>query len=119
MKARIAALTVLLAALLFGQVTVVNGTKTVTTAGTAVKLTASNTIIKSGTIQALTSNTGTVCYGGPTVLAASKNGTCLTAGQAGPLLFMAGFPFDLSSIWMDATVSGEGASYTGFQSSSF
>ncbi len=113
MKTRILLLATLLTALLFGQyLTTGGGTKTVTTAGTAVTLTAANTIVKWVTIQALSSNTGTICVGGSSVLAASKNGTCLTAGQAAPMYNMPGFPYDLSAIWIDSTVNGEGVSYT-------
>jgi hypothetical protein len=111
MKARIAAL-MLAAAMLYGQVSVGSGTKTVTTAGTAVTLTASNNVVKWVTIQALSSNTGAICIGGSTVLASSKNGTCITAGQAAPMYFMGGFPYDLSNIYIDSAVGGEGVSYT-------
>ena len=110
MKARIPALA-LLATALFAQLGVFSGTKTVTTAGTAVQLTTTNTPFKSGTIQALSTNTGTICIGPSTVLAASKNGVCLTAGQAEPLYNVPTFSHDLSSFWIDSTVNGEGVAY--------
>lgn len=98
---------------LFGQVSMSNGLKTVTTAGTRVTLTAGNTVVKWATIQALSTNTGTICVGGATVLASTRNGTCLTAGQAAPLSSIwNGFPYDLGAIYIDATVNGEGVSYT-------
>lgn len=104
---------VCVAAGLLGQALIIgNGTKTVTTAGTAVRIVANNTIIKSGTIQALSSNTGTVCVGSSTVLASSKNGICLSAGQATPLFYVPGVPWDLSTLYIDSTVNSEGVSYT-------
>lgn len=105
----------LCAASLFAQLAVTNGTKTVTTAGTAVRIVANDTIFKSGTIQALSGNTGTICIGSSTVLAASKNGTCLTAGQAAPLYTVQAFPFNLAAFYIDSTVNGEGVSYTIYQ----
>lgn len=105
----------LVAFALFGQATISNGTKTVTTAGTAVRIIANDTIFKSGTIQALSSNSGVICIGSSTVLAASKNGTCLTAGQAAPLYTLQGFPFNLANFWIDSTVNAEGVSYTIYQ----
>lgn len=88
-----------------------NGTKTVTTAGTAVRLVATSTVIKQATIQALSSNTGVVCIGSSTVLVASKNGICLSAGQATPLFYISGFPHDLNQIWVDSAVNGEGVAF--------
>lgn len=92
-----------------GAMLVGNATKTVTTAGTAVPLASSSTMVVSATIQALATNTGTVCIGGSTVLAASKNGTCLTAGQAMPL-YAVGISrtHDLAAFYVDSAVNGEG-----------
>lgn len=100
-------------AILCAQVTIGNGTKTVTTAGTAVALTTStnNTVVRWVTIQALTSNTGTICVGSSTVLVASKNGTCITAGQAAPM-YEGTVRYDLSTVYIDSGVNGEGVSYT-------
>lgn len=100
---------------LFGQVTPTTVNKTVTTAGTPVRLSANNLPVLSATIQALGSNTGRVCFGGSTVLASTYTGTCLTASQAAPLLpngSPGGQPFDLSAFWLDSAVNGEGVSVT-------
>lgn len=105
----------LLAACLFGQVVPLNFNKTVTTAGTAVRLTTTNFMAISATIQALHSNTGRVCFGASNVLVSTNTGTCLSADQAGPLLEIgqpSGKPFDLSQIWIDSAVNGEGVSVT-------
>lgn len=105
----------LLAVCLFGQVVPINFNKTVAAAGTAVRLTTTNIMAISATIQALHSNTGRVCFGGSSVLVSTNTGTCLSADQAGPLLEIgqpSGKPFDLSQIWIDAAVNGEGVSVT-------
>ncbi len=103
---------------LFGQVAPVTFNKTVTTAGTAVQLTTTNTFVISATIQALHSNTGRVCFGDANVLVSTNRGTCLSADQAGPLLMIGqpgGKPFDLSTIWIDSAVNAEGVSVTYYQ----
>jgi hypothetical protein len=90
-----------------------NGTtKTVTTAGTAVRLAASSTPAAWVTIQALSTNTGVICVGGSNVLAAMKNGTCLAAGQAAPFYATPAYIYDLNTIWIDSTVNGEGVGVT-------
>ena len=94
-----------------GAVVFKNGLKTVATAGTAVPLAAVSTTAKWATIQALSTNTGTVCFGGAPV-ASTRSGTCLTAGLAAPLNEYPGQTYDLGTILLDSTVSGEGASYT-------
>ncbi len=111
MKTRILLLVLFVSALL-AQVTPSNALKTVTTAGTAVRLTASSTVVRWATVQALSTNTGTVCVGGSGVVASTRSGTCLTAGLAAPLFNMPGFPYDLSLWFVDSTVSGEGVAIT-------
>jgi hypothetical protein len=116
-KRRALILALTLSCALQGSIGLYNGTKTVTSSGTAVALAASATPAVWVTVQALSSNTGTICVGGATVLASAKNGTCLTAGLAAPLYAIpgainAGSNYDLSSIYIDATVSGEGVSFT-------
>ena len=83
--------------------TVYNGQKTVTTAGTAEAL-ASSTAVKSVVIKALYSNTGKVYVGDSSV--GSGNGFELEPGDA------VGIEIDdLSKIYIDVEVSGEGVSY--------
>lgn len=84
-----------------------SATKTVTTAGTAVPLFSSSTLAASFTVQAMASNTGTICLGDSAVLAASKNGTCLTPGQAAPLYAITGQSYDLSQWYIDASANGQ------------
>jgi len=99
-------------AAMFGQVTISNALKAVTTAGTRVTLTANDTLVKWATVQALSTNTGIVCFGGSTVTASTRSGTCLSAGLAAPISFMAGFPYNLANYYIDSTVNGEGVSIT-------
>ena len=83
--------------------TVYNGQKTVTTAGTAEAL-ASSTAVKSVVKKALYSNTGKVYVGNSSV--GSGNGFELEPGDA------VGIEIDdLSKIYIDVEVSGEGVSY--------
>ncbi len=85
--------------------TVLNGKKTVTTAGTRVTL-AGSTACKSVTIKALIANTGTIYVGDSSV--ASTNGYALLAGEAVSLDIA-----NLSTVNLDASVSGEGVTYLG------
>lgn len=87
-----------------------HGVKTVTTAGTDVVL-ASDTACKRVTLQAQTDNTGVIAVGASGVDATIITGTgiLLNAGDY--------FEFDinnLASIYIDATVSGDGVRYTYF-----
>lgn len=86
-----------------------HGRKTVTTAGTPVALAASATPSRRVTIMALDTNTGQIAIGGSGVVAASgatRTGVILNAGDTYELDIN-----DLSKIYLDATVSGEGASF--------
>jgi hypothetical protein len=87
-----------------------SGRKTVTTAGTAVTL-ASSTPAKRVTITALDTNTGVITVGGSGVIAASgtRTGVPLSAGDSYELDID-----NLSKVYIDATVSGEGVSFTYF-----
>ncbi len=87
-----------------------DGRKTVTTAGTRVTLVASTTPCLSVAITALAGNSGTVVVGGAsTVVAAlaTQRGTPLLAGDS--ITFDCA---DLVDIGLDATVSGEGVTYS-------
>lgn len=108
-------LALLSAAALFAQsLGVTTGNKTVTTAGTAVRIVSNNTPFKSGQIQN-TSASATICFGGSNVSVSSKIGTCLDPKQAGPLLVVQGFPFDLSNFYADSSADGGTLSYTIYQ----
>lgn len=86
-----------------------HGRKTVTTAGTPVALAASATPSRRVTIMALDTNTGQIAVGGSGVVAASgatRTGVILSAGDTYELDIN-----DLSKVYLDATFSGEGASF--------
>ena len=83
--------------------TIYNGSKDVTTAGTAVAL-GSSTTIKSVVVKAKCSNAGTIYIGDASV--SSSNGMELQAGDA------IGIDIDdLSTVYIDSSVSGEGVDY--------
>ena len=86
----------------------VDGRKTVTTGGTAVQLLAASTPCTSVAVTALSTNTGIVVVGASTVVAAAgtRRGVALTAGQTASLDIN-----DVSKLWIDATVNGEGVSF--------
>lgn len=87
-----------------------HGVKTVTAAGTDVAL-ASSTACKKVTIQSQTDNTGLIAVGGSGVDATESTGT-------GIILYPGdSYEFDidnLSDVFIDATVSGEGVRFTYF-----
>lgn len=85
--------------------TIFNGVTTVTTAGTRVTLASSQTV-KSVTIKALSSNTGTIYVGNSGV--SSSNGFQLAAGDTISLDLA-----NLNTVNIDASVNGEGVSYLG------
>jgi hypothetical protein len=105
-------LLILCSGLLLQAINPSGATKSVTTAGTAVRLAASTTPAIWVAVQAKTTNTGVICVGGSDVLAATKNGTCLTAGQAVLFAQIPGIQYDLNTIWIDSTVNGEGVGVT-------
>ena len=84
--------------------TIGDGSKTVTTAGTEVQLTSTATKCFYVIITALTTNTGTIWVGGSTV--ASGRGVPLVSLQSCRIDID-----DLSKIYIDSTVNGEGVSY--------
>lgn len=85
-----------------------DGRKTVTTAGTRVALVASSTPARQVFITALSGNTGTVVVGGSTVVASlsTRTGVPLDAGDT-----LAIDVADLSHLYLDSTVNGEGVSF--------
>lgn len=90
-----------------------DGRTVVTTAGTRVQLATSEPstpgALKSLAVTALSANTGTIVVGGPTCVAAvgTRRGTPLAAGDT-VAIDIAG----LTQVYLDATVNGEGVSYT-------
>lgn len=87
-----------------------NGRKTVTTAGTALAIGAAGAIYKKVIITALTTNTGVIAIGGSNVLATagSENGMVLKTGNTHVTLH----DIDLSKVFVDASVSGEGLTWS-------
>lgn len=86
-----------------------DGLKLITTAGTREAL-ASSTACRSVVITAKQTNTNIVAVGGSTVVAASgatRRGTPLNAGDS-----IAIDIDDLSKVYIDAIVDGEGVTYT-------
>lgn len=82
-----------------------NVRKTVTTAGTAEKLSATALPIRRAVVCALSTNTGVVVVGGSGVIAAAgtRNSPYLNAGDTIELGSV-----DLSAVYVDSTVNGEG-----------
>lgn len=85
-----------------------DGRQTVTTAGTRVQLSTTNTPITEVIITAETDNTGIIVVGVGTVVAtlATRQGTPLLAGES---LVMT--EDNLTEIWLDSTVSTDGVTY--------
>ena len=98
--------------------TLVDGRQVVTTGGTAVALSATNNTKAGGLIiTAETNNTGIVVVGASTVVAAvgTRRGTPLEAGKSmsiNPNWSGDEGLVDLSKIYIDATVNGDGVTFT-------
>lgn len=85
--------------------------KVVTTAGTRVKLTAASNKVRKVKIKALKANTDAIYLGGATVDAAT--GYQLNAGdeiEVLDLFWREGDIIDLTSLYIDSAVNGEGVS---------
>jgi len=82
--------------------------KTVTTAGTEVQLTTSETPCEGIILQALETNSGLIVYGGSDVVAdaASRKGIALAAGESVFLPVK-----DVARVYIDATANGDKACY--------
>jgi len=94
-----------------------HGITNVAAAGTEVRLTATPTLVSKVLIVAKDGNTGNIFVGGALVSSTSY-GVTLTAGEsvslsAGDVQAEVGL-IDLSTIWIDCSVSGEGVSYLYF-----
>lgn len=85
------------------------GRKVVAAAGTAVTLESSSHAVDSVLITAETNNTGTMAVGGAAVVAtvATRQGTPLNAGDSITLRLV-----DLYEVYIDATVTGDGVTFT-------
>jgi len=83
--------------------TLYNGHKTVSAAGTAEAL-ASSTSIKSVTVKALRTNTGTIYVGDSSV--SSSNGFEIDPGESVDIEID-----DLATVYIDADTNGDGVSY--------
>lgn len=88
---------------------VIDGRQVVTTAGTRVQLSTTQTAVLEVTVTAETDNTGLIVVGGSTVVAtlASRRGTPLNAGDSLTLAVN-----DLTDVYLDSTVSTDGVTYT-------
>ena len=88
------------------------GRRVVTTAGTAVQLSTTSTICQLVQITALVTNTAVVFVGGSDVLTTvgSENGTPLNPGDTWEAPMQ-----NLTQVYLDARVSGEGVSYLFFR----
>lgn len=84
------------------------GSKAVTSAGTAVQLSASSVPCKWVTVEAYRSNTGFIAVGGSSVLA-SAAGTGATLASGDPAYLEVS---NLNIVYIDASVSAEGVRYT-------
>lgn len=91
--------------------TINTGSATVTTAGTRVQLTTASTVSKRLDVMAKDTNTGIITVGGTAVVAAStgRTGIALTAGQSYTF-----YVDDVSDVYIDSTVNGEGVSFVYF-----
>lgn len=86
---------------------ITDGNKTVTTAGTAVKLLASTTACQYVTVTALLANTGLISVGGSTTTpSGTVRGDVLAAGDSTVVLVD-----DVSKIYINSTVNSEGVSF--------
>lgn len=95
--------------------TLIDGRKTVTTAGTRERLVAQTANQKtcSVCIVGLSTNTGLITVGGDAVVAtaATRAGVPLNPGEAVTLGNGAVNRISLADIWIDSTVNGEGVSF--------
>lgn len=87
------------------------GRKTVSSAGTAVRLVSSNTPCRKVEIQALPDNTDNVAIGDSNVLATSGSERGVILSPNGSVTM---YVSDLYALYVDAAVSSEGVSYTYF-----
>lgn len=85
----------------------VTGSQNVAVAGVAVQLALTVVRILEIVIQAKRTNTGRIYIGGATVSNNDTQGVFINAGESLSLSIT-----DLSKVWLDASVGGEGVTYT-------
>lgn len=103
-------LVLLAGTLLFGAF-VRDGSKTVTTAGTAERLVSASTPAVWVTVQCAVDNAGNCFVGGPTI--ADGRGVELVPGQGQHFQALANRnSYDLYEIWVDVEQNGEGVTFT-------
>jgi hypothetical protein len=88
--------------------TLTDGRDTIATAGTAEQVSTTSLVVEWIIIQAELNNTGVIVVGGSTVVAAeaTRRGVALNAGDSVPL-----YGVDLSEVYVDTTVNGDGYTY--------
>jgi len=91
--------------------------KTVTAAGTPEALSSTATSFSFLDICALSNNTGVIAVGGSGVIASlsTRTGVYLEAGDCYSIHLNPGKLGNLTSVYIDSTVSGEGVSFTGWK----
>ena len=87
--------------------------KTVAVAGTAERLVAASLRVRSVVIGAKSGNTGKVFIGGSDVASTTNGG--LAANSTLTITAEAASFFDLTDIWVNAAVSGEGVDFYGMK----
>jgi hypothetical protein len=90
-----------------------NGRKTVTSAGTAEALSATENAFNQCSICAETDNTGVIAVGDYGVIASlsTRTGIPLDAGDCYTISYSDGGGADVRSVFIDSTVSGDGVTY--------
>lgn len=87
----------------------VDGRRTVTTAGTAVQLSGTSTAIKRVTIAAETDNTNYIVVGASTVVAALATRRGIPLGPGDTITLRVD---NLTDVWLNSLVDGEGVTFT-------
>lgn len=101
-----------LASTAFAAVRFDDGSKTITTAGTPLALTATSTDATMLIVCGDTNNTGKICVGAsPLCTAGAQQGAVRGPGQCTYIVTPKGDTFDISTIKVDASVSGEEATF--------
>lgn len=105
--------------LVSSQVFAFNGRKTVTSAGTAEALSATENHFNQCSICAETDNTGVIAVGDAGVVASlsTRTGIPLEASDCYTIAFTANKGADIRSVFIDSTVSGDGVTYQCFYKS--
>jgi uncharacterized protein (UPF0333 family) len=93
-----------------------NGRKTVTAAGTAEALSATENVFNQCSICAETDNTGVISVGDQGVIASlsTRTGIPLDASDCYTIAFSGNGGADIRSVYIDSTVSGDGVTYQCF-----